>query len=266
MGGLSQPGRAGESGTVEGLFDQSPKGIRILIAAGQPIFLQGLRTVLETQPDLQVAGNTSDGAEAVKLARELTPDILLLDLATQGLAGVELVRKVRSLAPQVRTILLAAEIDTPETLEGLKLGAHGVIPKNTPTELLFKGIRSVMAGQYWVGRERIADILESLSGGRSASPNGPLENNFHLTPRELQVISAIAEGETNKGVARSLGLSEDTIKHHLTHIFDKLGAGSRLELAIFAIHRGLLPGKRPPERAQGAAASSPSHSRARKAG
>ncbi len=265
MGNLRAPERVNGSINNKGLADRSPKAIRILIADELPIFRQGLQTVLETQPDLQVVGNTSDGAEAIELARECTPDVLLLDLAIHRLSGPQILRKVRRSAPQVRTVLLAAEIDTPGTLETLKLGARGVMPKDCSAELLFKGIRSVMAGQYWVGRERIADILELLGGGASASPNGPLENNFLLTPREVHVISAIVEGESNKGIAKKFGLSQNTVKHHLTHIFDKLGAGNRLELAIFAIRRGLL-GKRPPERTQGASASSPSHSRARKAG
>src|SRR5712692_301915 len=263
MNNLSTPRCA--PGSTKGLFDQSPKAICILIAEGQPIFRQGLRTMLESQPDLRVVGDTSDGAEAIDLAREHAPEVLLLDLAIPGLSALQILRKVQSSAAHVRSILLAVEIDTPETIEALKLGARGVIPKDCSGELLFKGIRSVMAGQYWVGREKVADLLQSLTDGRSASPNGPLENNFDLTPRELQIISAIVEGESNNGIAQKFGLSEDTVKHHLTHVFDKLGVSTRLELAIFAIHHGLL-GRRPPERAQGASASSPSHSRARKAG
>ena len=257
MDNLGRSGRVNGSINEKGPAARSPKTIRILIAHGQPIFCQGLRTVLETQPDLQVVGNTCDGAEAVKLACELALDILLLDLAAQGLAGLEVFRKVQSSAPLVRTILLAADIDTPETLEALNLGARGLMPKDCSAELLFKGIRSVMAGQCWMGRERIADILQSLGNGRSASPNGPLENNFHLTPRELQIISVIVDGETNNGIAKKFGVSENTVKHHLTHIFDKLGVANRLELALFAIHHGLLD-RRPAQHARRASAGSPS--------
>lgn len=265
MGNLHAPGRVNRSANDNGLPDRSPKAIRILIADGQPIFRQGLRTVLETQPDMQVVGDTSDGAEAIGQAHEHAPDVLLLDLAILGLSALQILREVQSSAAQVRTILLAVETDTPETIEALKLGARGVMLKDCSAELLFKGIRGVMAGQYWMGREKVADLLESLTNRTSGSPNGPPENNFDLTQRELQIISAIVEGESNKGIAKQFGLSEDTVKHHLTHIFDKLGVDSRLELAIFAMHRGLLA-RRPPERAQGASASSPSNSRATKAG
>jgi two-component system, NarL family, nitrate/nitrite response regulator NarL len=213
--------------------------------------------VIETQPDVRVVGDTSNGAEALELAREHAPHILLLDVAIPGLAGLEVLRKLRCPAPQVRTIILAAEIDTPESLEALKLGARGFILKDCSAELLFKGIRSVMAGQYWMGREKIAGLLQLLSNSASASSNGPLENSFHLTPRELQIISALIEGESNKGIGKKFGLSEDTVKHHLTHIFDKLGVGNRLELALFAMHRDLL-GRHPARHAQYAFANSPS--------
>jgi two-component system, NarL family, nitrate/nitrite response regulator NarL len=231
--------RAYGSRTVAGPFDQRPRDIRILIADGQPIFRQGVVTVLVTQPDLCVVGSTSDGAEAIKLTRERAPDVLLLDLAIPGLAGVEVLRKVRCSAPQVRTIILAAEIDTPETLEALNLGARGFVPKDCSAELLFKAIRSVMAGQYWMGREKIAGLLQSFSNNASAASR-PLESGFRLTPRELQIISALIEGESNKGIGKKFGLSEDTVKHHLTHIFDKLGVGTRLELAVLAIEQDLL--------------------------
>jgi two-component system nitrate/nitrite response regulator NarL len=232
--------RAHGSRTVKGPFDQNPADIRILIADRQPIFRQGVMMALVTQPDLRVVGSTSDGAEAIQLTRERAPDVLLLDLAITGLSEVEVLRKIRCSAPQVRAIILATEIDTPETLEALKLGARGFIPRDCSAELLFKAIRSVMEGQYWMGREKIAGLLQSLSNGASASSDGTLENGFHLTPRELQIISALIEGESNKGIGQKLGLSEDTVKHHLTHIFDKLGVGTRLELALFAMDHDLL--------------------------
>ncbi len=114
-----------------------------------------------------------------------------------------------------------------------------------------------MAGQYWVGREKIADILKALGNGTPADLNGSHVNSLHLTPRELQIISAILDGETNKAISKKFELSEDTVKHHLTHIFDKLGVGNRLELALFAMHRDLL-GRYPAEHAQYASANSSS--------
>jgi DNA-binding NarL/FixJ family response regulator len=196
--------------------------------------------VIETQPDLRVVGDTSDGAQAVKLAGERTPDILLVDLAIPGLMGLEVLRKVQCLAPWVRTVVLAAKTQMPETIEAIKIGARGVLPKDSPADLLLKAIRSVIAGQLWVGREKIADILQSFGNGASAPPNSPLGNNFLLTSREIQIISRILQTESNKDIAKKFGISENTVKHHLTHVFDKLGVCNRLELALLVVNCELL--------------------------
>ncbi len=243
---------------VKGLSNQCPKPIRILIAHKEPIFRRGLRAVFDTQPDLRVVGEASDGAAAVKLAGKHAPDILLVDLDIPGLAGLEVLRQVQRWVPQVHSIILALKMETPETLEALELGARGVMPNDCTAELLLKGIRNVVAGQYWIGRNTVADLLESLASGTLAAPNGPLQKNSHLTPREIQIISGILRGESNKDIAKKFGLSENTVKHHLTHVFDKLGVGNRLELALFAMDRNLL-GRRSAEPVPDAPASSPSN-------
>ncbi len=258
MAKLSPSRSASEPALTKGPSHQCPKTIRILIADAGPIFRQGLRTVIATQSDLSVVGEASDGAQAVKLTGQRTPDILLLDLGIPGLMGLEVLHKVQCSAPQVRSIILGPNTETPETLEALELGARGVISKHSSAELLFKAIRSVMAGQYWIGRNKIADILQSLDKRTSAPLNASLGNNFRLTPREIQIISGILLGEGNKDIATKFGLSENTIKHHLSHIFEKLGVGSRLELALFAADRDLM-GRRPVEQAPNASVSSLAH-------
>jgi len=258
VGNLCALGRVNGPATVKGRPVRSPKAIRILIADAQPIFCQGLRKVIGTQADLSVVGDTSDGAEALKLVREHAPNILLLDAAIAGLAALRVLRDVQSSAPSVRTIFLAAEADTPETVEALKLGARGVMRKDSPADLLLKAIRCVNAGQHWVRRDKMRDVLQSL--GKETSPwiNGPLGRNLHVTSREIQIISAILHGGSNKDIAKQLGLSEDTVKHHLTHIFDKLGVCTRLELALFAMDYDVF--RRPSAGyEEQVSASSPSH-------
>jgi len=240
VGSLCALGRVNGPPAVKGRSVRSPKTIRILIADGQPIFCQGLRKVIETQADLRVVGETSDGADALKLAREHAPDILLLDVAIAGFAALRVLRDVQSSAPSVRTIVLAAEAETPDTVETLKVGARGVMRKDSPPDLLLKAIRCVSAGQHWVRRDKITDVLQSLGKETSERLNGPLARNLHVTSREIQIISAILHGGSNKDIATQLGLSEDTVKHHLTHIFNKVGVCTRLELALFAVDYDLF--------------------------
>jgi two-component system, NarL family, nitrate/nitrite response regulator NarL len=215
--------------------------IRILIADDHPIVRDGLRRLLETEPDFAVAGQAADGREAVKLVRELQPDVLLLDLSMPRLPGLEVLRELADSATSVRTILLAAAIEKEQIIEALQMGARGVVLKESATQLLFKGIRTVMAGQFWVGREKVSDLVAALRGLVSSGGEKP-DKNFGLTRRELEIVSTIVAGYTNRDIAQKFSLSEDTVKHHLTHIFDKLGVSSRLELAMFAVnHRIVRP-------------------------
>jgi two-component system nitrate/nitrite response regulator NarL len=219
--------------------DRSEHPIRILIADDHPIVRDGLRRLLETQADFRVVGEAPDGREAVKLVGKLTPDVLLLDLAMPRLPGLEVLRELSSAETPVRTILLTAAIEKRQIVEALQVGARGIVLKESATELLFKSIRTVMADQFWVGREAVSDLVETLRDLVTAG--GEKEGKtFGLTRRELEIVSTIVAGFTNREIAKRFSLSEDTVKHHLTHIFDKLGVSNRLELAMFAINHRLV--------------------------
>jgi len=215
--------------------------IRIVIADDHPIFRDGLRRLLEAEPDLKVVGEACDGAEAVKLARQFRPDILLLDLAMPRHPGLEALREMSSGAGPdgVRVILLTAAAEKNQIVEALQLGARGVVLKDSATQLLLKSIHTVMSGEYWVGRESVSNLVQYLRNLMQSSGEEARQKKFGLTPRELEIVSAVVAGYANKEIAEHFKISEDTVKHHLSNIFDKLGVSTRLELALFAVNQSL---------------------------
>ncbi|PYU89149.1 MAG: DNA-binding response regulator [Acidobacteria bacterium] len=213
--------------------------IRIMIADDHPLFRDGLRKLLESEAGFEVVGEAADGGEVARLADELKPDILLLDIA-MPVSGMEALRALAKASAPVRTILLTAAIEKRQIVEALQIGARGVVLKEAATQLLFKSIRSVMAGQYWVGRDAVSDLVKYLRDLMPPSGESKIKKNFGLTPREMEVVEAIVAGYTNKEIAEKFTISEQTVKHHLTNIFDKLGVFNRLELAVFAINNRLV--------------------------
>jgi two-component system, NarL family, nitrate/nitrite response regulator NarL len=218
-------------------FKKSP--VRIVIADDHPIFRDGLRRLLEAESDLKVIGEASDGAEAVKLARQLKPDILLLDLAMPKHPGLEALRDLSASPTPVRVILLTAAAEKSQIVEALQLGARGVVLKDSATQLLLKAIQTVMSGEYWVGRESVSNLVQYLRTLVQSSSDEARQRKFGLTPRELEIVAAVVAGYSNKEIAEYFKISEDTVKHHLSNIFDKLGVSTRLELALFAVNQSL---------------------------
>jgi two-component system nitrate/nitrite response regulator NarL len=211
----------------------------VLIADDHPIFRAALRKLLETDPDLRVVGEAGDGRDAVRMVRELRPDVLLLDLVMPVKGGLDTLQELSTLDVPTRTLLLAADVGDSDLAEALQFGARGIVMKQGATELLFQSIRAVMAGQYWVGRECMADLIDQMRRRAAAPPPEPVRPTFGLTPRELQIIATVAAGYTNNEMAEKLSISVKTVKHHLTNIFDKVGVQNRLELALFAVRHHL---------------------------
>ena len=216
--------------------------VRIVIADDHPIFRDGLRRLLEAEPNLKVLGEASDGAEAVKMARQLKPDILLLDLAMPKHPGLEALRELGTgvNSTPVRVILLTAAAEKSQIVEALQLGARGVVLKDSATQLLLKAIQTVMAGEYWVGRESVSNLVQYLRTLMQSTNDEARQRKFGLTPRELEVVGCIVEGCSNRDIAKQFTISEETVKRHLSNIFDKTGVSTRLELALFAIAHQLV--------------------------
>jgi DNA-binding NarL/FixJ family response regulator len=214
--------------------------IRIVIADDHPIFRDGLRKLLEEEPGLEVVGEAADGAEAVELARRLKPDLLLLDLAMPRRPGLEALRDLKEGPDGLRTIVLTASIEKRQIIEALQLGASGVVLKQSATQLLLKSIRAVVGGEMWIGRGSVQDLVQYLRAADDAPPRPAPVRGFGLTPRELDIVETIVAGYSNREIARHLSISEDTVKNHLSNVFDKLGVSSRLELALFAVNHRVL--------------------------
>ena len=216
--------------------------IRIVIADDHPIFRDGLRRLLESEGDMKVVGEACDGLEAVKMATQIKPDILLLDLAMPHHTGLDALRDLSTRAGgagPVRIILLTAAAEKKQVVEALQVGARGVVLKDSATQLLLKSIRVVMAGEYWVGRESVSNLVQYLRNLMQSTNEETKQKKFGLTPRELEIVSAVVAGYANREIAEYFKISEDTVKHHLSNIFDKLGVSTRLELALFAVNQGL---------------------------
>ncbi|MBI3048228.1 MAG: response regulator transcription factor [Acidobacteria bacterium] len=213
---------------------------RILIAHGDACYRAGLRALVEAVSDLAPVGEASDGDAALKLARQLKPDVMLLGMAMPGVDGLGVLKELGGLRVRPRVIFVVAAIDNGEVLKALELGAHGVFLTATSAELLAKAIRCVMRGEYWISHEHTKDLIGALADARSLDASLPGKKPFNLSPRELEVTRLVVGALSNREIAQALSLSEETVKHHVCSILDKTGASNRLELALFAIHHRLV--------------------------
>jgi len=223
-------------------MEESAPTINIVISDDHALFREGLRKLLEAEPGVRIVGEAVDGEETVKVVGQLKPHILLLDLSLPRMSGLEVLVELSKLGVDTRTIMLTAAIEREQVVEALQLGVRGIVLKHSALQVLLKSIRCVNEGQYWVGQEGVSDLIHALRRMKpSHSASGP-GRNFGLSSREMEVIALIVAGYTNKDLARELGISENTAKHHLTNIFDKLGVSNRLELVLYAVDHGLVTG------------------------
>jgi two-component system nitrate/nitrite response regulator NarL len=213
----------------------SQQPIHVVIADGRPMFRDGLRRLLQTEPCLRIVGETGPGFDAATLVRDLRPDILLVDFATQ--ATFETLKTLAESGEAVRTIILAGYADGAHLTKALELGARGLVLRDSAADVLFKSIHSVLAGEYWIASDSVAD---ALAARRKLEAELRHRREFGLTPRELEIVRMIVGALTNKEIGEKLAIGENTVKSHLTHIFNKVGASSRIELALFAAHHRLL--------------------------
>jgi DNA-binding NarL/FixJ family response regulator len=218
-----------------------PRRIQILVAGDQPVVREGLGALLSSQPDFLVVGRVDDETKILRQLENATPDILLLNSSTLRPSGLSVLHRLNagSESRVCQIIVLTAALDKEDIVRLLSHGVRGILLKTSPIELIFKCIRTVHNGELWVARNLLAAVVDALSHSLDHEPR-PSPPDFRLTQREQEILPLVAQGYSNKAIADRLIVSLDTVKHHLTNIFDKTGASSRVELTLFAVHHRLV--------------------------
>ena len=203
--------------------------VRILVADDHAIFRDGLRKLLEGAEDVQIIGEASNGNECVKMLARLKPDILLLDLRMPEKDGLGVLEEINFDTVQTRVIVLTAAEDDRDVVRAMRLGARGVVLKQSASDLLLKSIRKVHDGEIWLDNRMTAEVIDAFKKSAEA---GQRREKPLLSDREKEIVQLVAQGFRNREIGEKLFISEQTVKNHLHNIFDKLGVSDRLELAL----------------------------------
>jgi DNA-binding NarL/FixJ family response regulator len=204
--------------------------VRVLIVDDHPVVRTGLRGMLEGQPNLEVVGEAEDGEEAVKLTEQLNPNVVLMDLRMPGVGGVVATAQIKERIPDVHVLVLTTYDSSADILRAIEAGATGYLLKDAPREELFRAVRAAAQGKPLLAPEVAAHLMERV--------RWPSEET--LSGRELEVLELVAQGKSNRDIAAELWISEATVKSHLLHVYDKLGATDRASAVAVAMKRGIL--------------------------
>jgi len=211
--------------------------VRILVADDHAIFRDGLRKLLEGADDVTIIGEASNGNECVKMLAKLKPDILLLDLRMPEKDGLGVLEEINFDSASTRVIVLTAAEDDRDVVRAMRLGARGVVLKQSASDLLLKSIRKVNEGEIWLDNRMTSEVIDAF---KKSSEAGQRREKPLLSDREKEIVQLVAQGFRNREIGEKLFISEQTVKNHLHNIFDKLGVSDRLELALYSIHHRLI--------------------------
>jgi DNA-binding NarL/FixJ family response regulator len=210
-----------------------------VLADDHPIVRDGLRKLLSLEDDIEVVGEASDGREVLQLVQETEPDVVILDLRMPNLDGLSALQALQQSSKKAKVIVLTASEDKNEFVQAMKLGCSGIVLKQTAPELIVKSIRKVFAGEIWLDSHTTAAVMRQFAAPGDIIGGGKARERSPLSTREREIVGLVAQGYKNKEMAEKMFISEQTVKNHLHNIFDKLGVSDRLELALYAIHKGL---------------------------
>ncbi len=209
--------------------------IRVLIADDHSVVRQGLRMFLGSDPELEVVGEARDGAEALRLARQLVPDVVLMDLLMPVMDGIAATAAIRKEIPDTEVVAVTSILEQATVAEAVRAGAIGYLLKDTESEALCRAIKAAAAGQVQLSPEAASFLLSEL--------RMPQRGEMALTERETEVLALLAQGMSNKEISRTLVIAEPTTKTHVSHILSKLGVASRAQAALYAVREGLVSPK-----------------------
>lgn len=214
--------------------------IKILLVDDQALFREGLRTLLELQPDFEVIGEATQGEEALRMAVNLSPQVILMDLRMPVMDGVTATRRIKDSLPQCKVIVLTTFDDDEDVFEGLRAGAVGYLLKDVSSEKLYEAIRSAARGEYFLLPSITAKVMAEFSRMARPTKTAVEEIGIKLSSRELEVLRLVAQGASNKEIADTLVIAEGTVKNHLTNILAKLDARDRMQAVLKARELGLI--------------------------
>lgn len=212
--------------------------IRLIIADDHLIVRDGLRLIFETNDDFQLVGEAADGGEALRLAAELQPDVILMDLRMPGIDGLTAIERLQAEQPHIAVVILTTYNEDHLLIRGLRAGARGYLLKDTGRQALFDAIRAAARGETLLTPDIIARLLAQTSLPPAAAPAPSVD--ARLTERELEVLAAVARGDRSKEIAYRLRITERTVKAHLASIYNKLGVDSRTAAVAIALQKGLI--------------------------
>ncbi len=214
--------------------------LRVMVVDDHALFRRGLQMVLEGEPDLDLVGEASDGAEAVEKSQELMPDVILMDVRMPKRSGIEATTQIKDLLPHVKILMLTISDEEADLYDAIKAGASGYLLKEIPIEEVADAIRSVWAGQSRISPSMASKLLNEFAAMTKVSGDRPQIPVPRLTDREMEVLKLVAKGKNNRDIAKDLYISENTVKNHIRNILEKLHLHSRMEAVVYAVREKLL--------------------------